>query len=62
MDDRDEFNKIMKKYFDDMTKYFMQGFKLVATQLRVRWHQGVVLVPIMERHVRPFILNTFMIG
>ena len=31
---RDEFNKLMKSYFDDMTKQVMQGFELVASQLR----------------------------
>ena len=33
MDYRDEFYKLMKSY-DDMTKQIMQGFELVAIQLR----------------------------
>ena len=34
MDDRDEFKKLMNSYFDDTTKDIMQGFELVASQLR----------------------------
>ena len=34
MDDKDEFNKLIKSYFDDTTKQLMQGFKLMASQLR----------------------------
>ena len=34
MDDRDEFKKIMNSYFHDMTKKLMQGFELMASQLR----------------------------
>ena len=34
MDDRDEFNIFLKSYFDDTTKQLMQGFELVASQLR----------------------------
>ena len=34
MDDRYEFNKLINSYFDDMTKQLMQGFKLMASQLR----------------------------
>ena len=29
-----EFNKFLKSYFDDKTKQLMQGFKLMASQLR----------------------------
>ena len=34
MDERNEFKKWMKSYFDDKTKQLMQGFKLMASQLR----------------------------
>ena len=34
MDDRDEFKKLMKSCFDDTTNQIMQGFELVASQLR----------------------------
>ena len=34
MDDRYEFKKLMKSYFDDTTKHVMQGFELVASPLR----------------------------
>ena len=34
MDDNYEFKKLIKSYFDDMTKQLMQGFKLMASQLR----------------------------
>ena len=34
MDDKDEFNKLMKSYFDDTTKQLVQGFELMASQLR----------------------------
>ena len=40
MDDRDEFNKIMKSYFDDTTKHIMQWFELVASQLRGKLAAG----------------------
>ena len=40
MDDMDEFNKLMKSYFDDMTKQVMQGFELVANQLRGKLEAG----------------------
>ena len=34
MDGRDEFKKLINSYFDDTTKQLMQGFKLMASQLR----------------------------
>ena len=34
MDNRDEFKKWLKSYFDDKTKQLMQGFELMASQLR----------------------------
>ena len=34
MDDSDEFKKLIKSYFDDTTKQIMQGFELMASQLR----------------------------
>ena len=62
MYDRYEFNKLMKSYFDDTTKQIMQGFELVASQLRGKLVAGVAVVPIMERHIRPLFLKTLMIG
>ena len=40
MDYRDEFKKLMKPYFYDMTKQVMQGFELVASQLRGKLEAG----------------------
>ena len=34
MDYRDEFKKCLNSYFDDKTKQLMQGFELMASQLR----------------------------
>ena len=34
MDDKDEFKKLIKSYFDYTTKQLMQEFELVASQLR----------------------------
>ena len=34
MDDRYEFKKLMKTYFDDANKQLVQGFELMASQLR----------------------------
>ena len=34
MDDRNEFKKWLKNYFDDKTKQLMQGLELMASQLR----------------------------
>ena len=34
MNDNYEFKKLIKSYFDDMTKQLMQGFELMANQLR----------------------------
>ena len=34
MDDRDECKKLINSYFDDTTKQLMQGFELMAIQLR----------------------------
>ena len=34
MDDRYEFKKLINSYFDDTTKQLMQGFELMASQLR----------------------------
>ena len=36
MYDKDEFNKLIKSYFDDTTKQLMQKFELVASQLTVK--------------------------
>ena len=40
MNDRYEFNKFLKSYFDDTTKQLMQGFELVASQLRGKLATG----------------------
>ena len=34
MDDIYEFNKLINSYFDDTTKQLMQGFELMAIQLK----------------------------
>ena len=34
IEDMYEFNKLINSYFDDTTKQLMQGFKLMASQLR----------------------------
>ena len=34
MDYKYEFKKLIKPYFDDMTKHLIQGFELMASQLR----------------------------
>ena len=61
MDYIDEFNKFLKSYFDDKTKQLMQGFELMASQLRGKLAAGGSKSFIMERHIRPFLLNNFMI-
>ena len=61
MDYRDEFKKFLKSYFDDKTKQLMQGFELTVSQLRGKLATGVVEVSITERHIKPFILNNFII-
>ena len=40
MDDRDEFKKFLKSYYDDMAKQLMQGFELMASQLRGKLEGG----------------------
>ena len=40
MDDRGEFNKWIELYFDDKAKQLMQGFKLMASQLRGKLAAG----------------------
>ena len=40
MDDNNEFKNLMNSYFDDTTKQVMQGFKLVASQLRGKLAAG----------------------
>ena len=40
MDYRYEFKKWMKSYFDDKTKGLMEGFKLMAIQLRGKLAEG----------------------
>ena len=40
MDYSYEFNKLMMSYFDDTTKKIMQGFELVASQLRGKLAAG----------------------
>ena len=40
MDDMDEFKKLMNSYFDDATKQLMQGFELMASQLRGKLAEG----------------------
>ena len=34
MDNIDEFNKLLKSYFDDMAKHLMQGLELMSSQLK----------------------------
>ena len=41
MDYMYKFKKLMKLYFDDTTKQVMQGFELVANQLRGKLEAGV---------------------
>ena len=40
IDDIDEFKKFLKSYFDDTTKQLMQGFELMASQLRGKLAAG----------------------
>ena len=40
MDENEEFKKLMKSYFDDMTKHLMQGFEFMASQLRGKLASG----------------------
>ena len=40
MDDKDEFKKFIKSYVDDTTKKLMQGFELMASQLRGKLAAG----------------------
>ena len=40
MDDMDEFKKLPKSYFDDMAKQLIQGFGLMASQLRGKLATG----------------------
>ena len=64
--DGEEHIKIMKPLFygitKNMTKHLMKGFELMASQLRGKLATGDNKSSIMERHIRLFISNTFMIG
>ena len=40
MNYRYEFKKLIKSYFDDTTKQLMQGFELMASQLRGKLAAG----------------------
>ena len=40
MDDRYKFSKFIKSFFDDKTKQLMQGFELMASQLRGKLAAG----------------------
>ena len=62
MYDMYEFNKLINSYFDDTTKQLMEGFELMASQLRGKLAAGGSRSSIMERHVRKLFLNTLMIG
>ena len=49
IDDTGEFKKLINSFFYDTTKQLMQGFELMAIQLRGKL---VAVVSIMEIHIR----------
>ena len=59
---RDEFKKIMNSYLMIRPSMLCKGSNWWLANLGVSWQQGVVVVPIMERHIIPLVFKTLMIG